>query len=304
MKKIVLLTTILFCITFAGPIFEFKTNVKETSQWMSESLDGIKKEVTKYAMPGGVVGIAIKDLTSGETFSLNGNLGFNPASVIKIPVMIEAYHQASLGVISLDDKMRLTQRFKLTGSGSLQYHNNGEMFTIRRLVELMITDSDNTATYMLIEKLGARNINSYMRRCGIYKTILKDPTMFNKQEGKHNVTSPEDMLTLMDKMYKGQLVNKKASEEMLATMKAQRHKWGIARFLPNVTIANKTGSLDFVRNDVGIIYANNKPYIISIFSRSLPSNRGGSVMIGALSKVVYDVRSHCNLETKDFNDLS
>ncbi len=304
MKKLVGLTLLLFCITFAGPFFDFKTNVKEKPQWILESLEGITKEVTKYAMPNGVVGIAIKDLSSGETFSLNGNVAFNPASVIKIPVMVEAYHQAQLGIISLDDKMRLTDRYKLPGSGSLQYHANGETFTIRRLIDLMITDSDNTATQMLMTKLGVHNINSFMRRCGIYRTVIKDPTMFVKTEGKHNITSPDDMMKLMDKMYKGQLISPKASTEMLATMKAQRHKWGIARFLPNVTIANKTGSLDYVRNDVGIIYANNKPYIISIFSRSLPSNHGGSVMVGALSKVVYDVRSHCSFSENNTNTIS
>ncbi|MDD4527058.1 MAG: class A beta-lactamase-related serine hydrolase [Candidatus Margulisbacteria bacterium] len=298
MKKLILLIILLLCWTFASPVYEFKSNVQKNPQWIAESMEGIKKEVSKYALPNGVVGIAIKDLNSGETFSLNGNMAFHPASVMKIPVMIEAYHQDALGVISLDDKMRLSKRFKLTGSGSLQYHKDGEIFTIRRLIDLMITDSDNTATYMLVEKLGIKNINSYMRRCGIYRTVLKDPTMLCKEDGKHNVTSPEDMLKLMDKMYKGQLVNAKASTEMLAVMKAQRHKWGIARFLPNVTIANKTGSLDFVRNDVGIIYANNKPYIISIFSKGLPSNSGGSVMIGSLSKVIYDVRNHIIASSK------
>ncbi len=304
MKKIIILTSLLICLSFAGPIFEFKSNVKETPKWIEESLAGIKQEINRYAMPSGVVGIAIKDLTSDESFSLNGNVPFNPASVIKIPVMIEAYHQDSLGIISLNDKMRLSNRFKLPGSGSLQYHQDGELFTVKRLIELMITDSDNTATFMLIDKLGIANINSYMRRCGVYKTIVKDPTMFNKEKGKHNITCPEDMLKLMDKMYNGKLVNAKASNEMLTVMKGQRHKWGIARFLPNVTIANKTGSLDFVRNDVGIIYANNRPYIISIFSRELPSNRGGSVMVGALSKVVYDVRSHCTLSNKNNDDFS
>lgn len=292
MRKVVFLIILIitFCLTFG--LNEFKANVKEQPQWMVESFEGIKKQIAKYAMPGGIVGIAIKDLDTGETFSMNGSQLFNPASVIKIPVMVEAFHQVEQGKISLNDKLTLCQRNKLVGSGSLQFFKNGSVFSIKKLIELMITDSDNTATNMLIEKLGMYNINSFMRYNGIYRTVLKDPTMFNKKEGQYNITCPEDMLKIMDKIYRGKLVSNEASMAMLEIMKAQRHKWGIARFLPNVIIANKTGSLDFVRNDVGIILDKDKPYIISIFSKQLPSNYSGSVMVGALSKIIYDVRKH------------
>ena len=269
-----------------------RASVAERPQWMVDSFEGIKEKISKYALPGGIVGISLKDLSSGETFSLNGNMLFHPASVIKIPVMVEAFRQVDKGILSLDDQLTLKQSNKIPGSGSLQYSKNGSRFSILRLIDLMITDSDNTATHMLVERLGMGNINYCMKRYGIYKTVIKDPTMLVKEEGKHNLTCPDDMIRLLDKMYKGQLVTPQASEKMLAIMKAQRHKWGLARFLPNVVIANKTGSLDFVRNDVGIVLDHDKPYIISIFSKQLPSNHGGSVMVGELSKIIYDIRKH------------
>jgi beta-lactamase class A len=260
--------------------------------WVQSAIADINKQLERYAMPGGVVGMAIKDIQTGDSFSMNGGRSFNPASVIKIPVMIEAYNQMEQGRISFNTELTLEQHNKLPGAGSIQFFRNKSPFTVGRLIELMITDSDNTATAMLIEKLGMYRINATMKKVGMRKTVLRDWTMLNKLPGRHNVTSPEDMLMVMEKMYQGRLISKSASEAMLATMKRQRHKWGIARFLPPTTvIANKTGSLDFVRNDVGIIWQNDKPYIVSIFAEHLPSNHGGSVMVGALSKAIFDNRS-------------
>ncbi|MDD5457296.1 MAG: class A beta-lactamase-related serine hydrolase [Candidatus Margulisbacteria bacterium] len=281
-----------FFLSFAYPVVpEILCNNKTQPQWISDIMKDINAQIDKYALPGGIVGIVIKDLTTGEYFSMNGNIIFNPASVIKVPVMVEAFHQVEKGKLSLDERLVLRQENKLVGSGSLQYFRCGKRFSVRRLIELMITDSDNTATNMLVNRLGMQNINEYMRRLGLRHTVIKDPTMFCKVEGQHNITSPVDMVILLEKMYKGTLVSKAASEDMLSIMKGQRHKWGIARFLPpTVTIANKTGSLDFVRNDVGIILDKDKPYVISIFSKHLPSNHYGSILVGSLSKVVYERR--------------
>lgn len=290
MRKTVIFVA-LFILTIALGMDLDRGKLSDQPEWVQHTVADINKQLDRYALPSGVVGLSIKDIESGDSFSMNGNRSFNPASVIKIPVMIEAYNQIDQGRLSLGTELTLEQHHKLTGSGSIQFLRNKSTFTVERLMELMITDSDNTATAMLIERLGMYRINATMRKIGLKKTMLRDWTMLNKLPGRHNTTSPEDMLLVMEKMYKGDLISKSASEQMLATMKRQRHKWGIARFLPPSTvIANKTGSLDFVRNDVGIIWQNNKPYIVSIFGEHLPSNYGGSVMVGALSKAVFDNR--------------
>ncbi len=291
MKKLIFFTGVLL-LTIAFGLDLDRGRLADQPEWIQHTVADMNTQLERYAMPGGIVGISIKDLQTGESFSMNGNRSFNPASVIKIPVMIEAYNQIEQGRISLSTELTLQQHNKLPGAGSIQFFHNKTPFTVGRLIELMITDSDNTATAMLIEKLGMYRINATARKVGMKKTVVRDWTMLNKLPGRHNITSPEDMLMVMDKMYKGQLISKTASVAMLETMKRQRHKWGIARFLPPSTvIANKTGSLDFVRNDVGIIWQNDKPYIVSIFSEHLPSNHGGSVMVGALSKAIFDNRS-------------
>lgn len=293
MKNFKFLFLIIFLFAAVSMSFIFKKpnqSIHEQPLWIKELSPHLEEQINQYANPKGVVGVAIKDLTTGEFFSMNGNVSFNPASVIKIPVMVEAYHQVSLGKISLEDRLVLKDKYKLTGSGSLQYFRTGNEFSIRRLIELMITDSDNTATYMLIDKLGMANINEFMKKIGLGQTCIKDPTMLSKDLSKQNSTTPENMLTILEKLYNGEIISKEFSEEMLAVMKRQRHKWGIARYLPkNVTIANKTGSLDYVRNDVGIVL-NDNPYIISIFSKNLPSNKDGSILVGTLSKEVFDNR--------------
>ena len=301
-KRILTIIWISLCLIIFAIFLEFNSVfpendllASESKSWLLEIHDSITTQIDKYALPGGIVGVSIKDLTTGEYFSINGDVQFNPASVIKVPVMVEAFHQMALGRISMDEKLFLHQQNKIQGSGSIQYLPNGSVFTVKRLINLMITDSDNTATNMLICRLGTKNINQYMRKVGLRHTVLKDPTMFCKLPGKYNLTSPNDMLMLLEKMYKGELVSADASKQMLDIMKAQLHKWGIQRFLPaSAIVANKTGSLDFVRNDIGIILDKKHPYILSIFSKQLPSNYYGSVLVGSISKVIFDRRMQLN----------
>lgn len=244
----------------------------------------------------------MKDLKTNEYFAINGNMSFNPASVIKLPVMIEAYHQIARGKLSLEEQIVLHQENKLPGSGSLQFLRNGTTYTVKRLIYLMICDSDNTATHMLISRLGMNPINRYMRWLGLKNTVLQDPTMLCKIPGKHNTSSPNDILILLEKMYQGQLVNAQASVEMLDIMKGQLHKWGIQRFLPpTAVVANKTGSVDFVRNDVGIVLDEQHPYALCIFSKQLPSNHSGSVMVGSISRAIYDKRFESMSRTTNKN---
>jgi len=250
----------------------------------------INLEIQRKA-PGAIFGIAVKDLVTGEKILLNSDVPFLPASVIKIPVMVEVYHQVALGKLSMQEPLILKSYYKLPGSGNLQYLKDGSPFTIERLVDLMITDSDNTATHMLIARLGSQNINRYMRQLGLKKTIIKDYTLIEKSPGLCNISSPDDMLHLLELMYKKQLISARVSTEMLSIMKRQHHRWGIPRFLPaHVIIANKTGSMDHVRNDVGIIFDQKHPYIVVIFSKKIPPKVNGSILVGFISKIIYEAK--------------
>lgn len=265
------------------------TEGQQAPGWISEIMQGFNKEVHANESSNSMVGILFKDLSSGETWGINSDLAFNPASVIKLPIMAEVFHQKELGHLSLDDVVVLQNSDRLPGAGDLQYFSQGKPFSVKRLVELMICNSDNTATQMLIRTIGTKNINDYMLNLGLTSTYIRDKTMMTKKIPNQNTTSPRDMMVLLEKIYKGDLVSSESSAQMLAILKKQHHRWGIPRYLPNdVTVANKTGSVDGVRNDVALLITPGKTSILCIFSMGLPERRSSSIMVSNIAKMVYE----------------
>ncbi|NBV41194.1 serine hydrolase, partial [bacterium] len=204
-----------------------------------------------YTHPGNI-SVSFTDLTNNRKISIAEDRLFNPASVIKVPVMVEVFNQAQRGRLSLGDELVLRASDKISGSGMLQYQPVGGRYTIRTLLELMITHSDNTATRMLIEHVGKESINKTMREIGLRNTVIGNSDLL-KAEGL-NFSTPGDMNTLLTKIYRGQVISRAASDEMLEIMARQHVKWGIPKYLPNqLKIANKTGTLAYVKNDAGIV---------------------------------------------------
>ncbi|HAR62616.1 MAG: hypothetical protein DKM50_06095 [Candidatus Margulisiibacteriota bacterium] len=289
-KKSVIVIIMSLCLWFMIGLAFTDNTMPPTGQdsWLVYAFKDLYDHVNQYSN-GGTVGISIKDLTSEEYISINGDIQFNPASVIKVPVMAEVFHQLANGKLTLDKCIVLKRNNKVPGSGGLYYCQNGNSYTIKHLVEKMITESDNTATNMLINFVGMNNINKYMNSLGLSQTVIKDDTMLSKKPGYQNTTTPDDMLLLLDMMYQGKLVNKKYSLQMLEIMSAQKHKWGIRKYLPEtLKIANKTGSLNSVRNDIGIIFVKDKPYILTIFAKQIPSDFEATLFVRTISKLIYD----------------
>lgn len=235
----------------------------------------------------GIIGISYIDLTSGEYLSINGDHLFNPASVIKVPVMVEAFRQREMGLLNFSQRVTLRSSDKLWGSGSLYFARVGSTYTVRELIETMITHSDNTATKMLIRLLGMKNITGTMRNIGLKHTVL-NTSMLLKAEGL-NYTTPNDMATLMYQLYQLKVVSPQASLDMIGIMLRQQCRWGIPRFLPDtLKIANKTGSLNGVRNDTAIIFYKDKPYILSILTNQMKSNTYAKYLVSKISQYVYE----------------
>lgn len=237
----------------------------------------------------GIIGVSIKDLTSDQFLSINGNIQFNPASVIKVAVMAEVFHQIEQKKMSLQDTITLEQSNHMPGSGRLYFQRTGSKFSVAYLIDKMITESDNTATNMLMHDVGIENINNFMTSLGLFATVIKDDTLLCKIPDQHNWSTTDDMLKLLDMMYHGELVSPQASKAMIDVMLTQKLKWGIPHSLPaDLPIANKTGSLDGVRNDIAIIYAKDHPYIVAIFTGEVPSNIEATNLVRHLSKLIYD----------------
>jgi beta-lactamase class A len=235
------------------------------------------------------VGIEIEDLATGYQSGVNVNASMPAASTIKIPVMVEVFRQMELGRIDLHSMLHVTSSDKDDGSGDLCYAPDGTPVTVDRLLWVMITESDNTATNMLIRLVGRTHINQTMARLGLRQTRLSDDIRTDDDAIRYALrTSPHDMVKLLDAMAHRTLIDRWASGEMLAILTGQRHNGLIPEPLPPGTqVAHKTGTLHDTLNDVGIVYLAGEPYAIAVMTTNLPSLDAGRSFIRGVSLLTY-----------------
>lgn len=231
--------------------------------------------------------ISYTDLTTLDHIGIAENRLYNPASVIKLPVMVAVYEQLYLGKLTLDDRLVLTNDMRVGGAGVIQFQPTGAQFSIRHLVNLMITQSDNTATKLLMERVGVSNINRLMKERGLRHTVV-GATNLLRAEGL-NYSSSRDMNHLLVQLYRGEVFTPELSQEMMGILLRQQVKWGIPKHLPSsVRVANKTGTLDHIKNDVGIVLVDHNPYAVSVFTQRIPNRLFGTGWIAQLSRLIYD----------------
>jgi beta-lactamase class A len=237
----------------------------------------------------GRVGIMVEDLTTGLTSSINAGSSMPAASTIKIPVMVEVFRRLALGQFDLNRTVGLVAADRDWGSGDLCDAPAGSRYTVSRLLTLMITVSDNTATNMLIRLVGRSSINHTMLNLGLTQTKLTD---FIRSEGPIRYalrSSPQDMIRLLDAMAGHRLVDAWSSGEMIAILSGQHHNGLIPEPLPPGTeIAHKTGELHDTLNDVGIVFLHEEPYAIAVMTTNLPTLDSGYRFIRGVSRLAYN----------------
>lgn len=238
----------------------------------------------------GHIGIAIEDLATGMTSGINERESLPAASTIKIPVMVEVFKQMEAGDLGLDTIVHLERRDKDYGWGDLADARLGTARSIKALLWAMITESDNTATNMLIRMVGRDRINATMRELGLHRTHLTDDIRSETNSIRYALrTSPHDMVELLDAIARDRLVDSWSSKQMLAILTGQRHNSLLPMSLPkDVKIAHKTGSLHDTLNDVGIVFHDNEPYVIAVMTTELPSLGVGRSFIHKVSRIAYD----------------
>ena len=246
----------------------------------------------------GVMAVAALDLRSREWIAVNADTRFPTASTIKVAVMLEAHHQAADGRLPLDATFTLRNADKVGGSGVVNGLHEGLTFTTADLIHLMIVLSDNTATNMLIERLGTARINARLESYDIREVKLFRPTFRDgrpdvlpdlEREFGLGMATPRDMVRLMALIWDGKAVNRQASDAMLATLRDQQDLATIPRLLPlgdGMSVGNKTGidaekrpGLDgvkrHVRADVGIVNGPGFAYAVAIYARQIEDTRWG-----------------------------
>ena len=222
----------------------------------------------------GKVGFYYKNLVKGEVISYNENEPMLAASLIKLTVLGEVFREIENGEISEQEVFTTRDEEKVPSCGALNYMDEGLNVTLKDLYTLMIILSDNYATNILIDRCKIENINDFINENGMKNTVLKRK-MFDSigaSKGLENYTSAEDMALLLEKIYNGTLVSKKASAKMLEVLKNQRLNGKIPFFLSSgenkVQIAHKTGEDSGITHDVGIVL-DKEPFIICFLSNEV-----------------------------------
>jgi beta-lactamase class A len=239
--------------------------------------DQVKPIVASFK---GKVSLFAKNLDTGETYALNPDERVRTASTIKIAVMIEAFARVNEGKAKWTDEVVLTKEKKVSGSGILTELSDGLKLTLRDAVNLMMILSDNTATNLVLDVLTTDAVNARMESLGFKQikinrkvgsggesTAGKDPE--NKKFGL-GVTTPREMVLIMEKLERGDIINPTVSKEMIDLMKREQGRNAIGRSLWNVEMASKYGALDRLRSAVGILYLKNGKVAMAISCDDMP----------------------------------
>jgi beta-lactamase class A len=249
----------------------------------------------------GVVGYAIVDLTSGERIGRLENATFPTASAIKLAIVYELFKQADEGNVRLDETLTLDRKQAVGGTGVLVEMGTPTL-SIRDYAVLMVTLSDNTATNVLIDKLGMDRIAARMQALGLNGTKLRRHMMDTAaaRRGEENVSTPAELVRLLEAMHGPMSGPAKADAdgpteaghyrmgeaiELLKKPKENRLRKGLPE---GVASADKSGELEGVRVDAGIVFAKNRPYVLCVMTTFLKDEAEGERAIESISRVAYE----------------
>jgi beta-lactamase class A len=266
----------------------------EKQQVLWQKLESSIREIDHHL--DGVMGVAIEDLTTGQKFFLHEDEVFPQASSIKIAVLAELYHQAQLSAQGTPGKAKLLDMYTVSTADLVPESDimlgltpSVTRLTNHDLATMVVAVSDNSAANILIDRVGMENVNALMDGLGLTHTRLQRKMMDLKaaSEGRENISTPREMMTLLEQIYRGKVLNKEMTENFLKMLSTHKASY-IPRDLPDgVQTANKPGELEAVRNDSGIVFAQNRPYVICVMTTYLRSERDGEEAITHVSSAAY-----------------
>jgi beta-lactamase class A len=257
-------------------------NQKPKVLW--QKLESIIHEVDQRL--DGVMGVAIEDLKTGDQSFLHENEVFAQASSIKIAVLANLYLQVQQGKLNLNDLYTVQASDLVPDSDIMGGLTPGvTRITLRDLATMMVAVSDNSATNVLIDRVGMDNVNAMLDSLGLAHTRLRRKMMDldAAKQGRENISTPREMMMLLDAIYQGRVLNKESTTDFLKVLSTNKDSW-IPRDLPaDVKSANKPGSLEGVRNDSGIVFVDGRPYVICVMTAFLTNEREGEQAISKVS---------------------
>ena len=278
-QKRIAVFLVLVCVCAAGGV---PPGEKQTVLWtkMEQSILEIDRNLD------GAMGVAIVDLTDGHKYLLHANDVFPQASSIKICVLAELYRQAQQGKLKLTDLYTVNAADLVADSDIMGGLTPGvTRITLRDLATMMVAVSDNSATNVLIDRVGMDNVNAFLASQGLRETKLRRKMMDLKAagEGRENVSTPAEMARLLSALYNGEILDKEMTADFFKVLSTHKDSWIPRDFPDDLKIADKPGALEGVRNDSGVIFVDNRPYILCVMSTYLRRERDGEDAIANIS---------------------
>jgi beta-lactamase class A len=255
----------------------------------------------------GMVSLYAKNPATGVVIDIHGTDPVRTASTIKLPIVCAVFDAVAHGQAKWSEPLTVKSAEKVTGTGVIASEiSDGVQLPLRVVVNLMMVLSDNTATNMILERFGADMVNRYLDRIGLPTTRVMRKILGASNPGwstagklpenqKYGLgrSTPRDMVTILEKLERGEIVSPEASREILAILKRCQDSTGIRRRLGGTTVANKTGALDALRSDVGIVYGKTSPIFMAITVDGMPQpdwtpDNPGSLLIADVAKMLAD----------------
>lgn len=246
----------------------------------------------------GILGVAILDLTSGQQLLIHPDEVFPQASSIKIAVLAELYHQAEQAAHGVKDRATLKDRYVVRAADLVPDSSilggltpGVTSLTNRDLATIMVAVSDNSATNVLIDRVGMDNVVRLTESLGLAHTQLRRKMMDLQAaaQGRENISTPREMMQLLEQLYRGKVIGPPLLDDFFVVLATAKDSFIPRDLPPDLKIANKPGELEGVRNDSGIVFLKNRPYVICVMTTYLANERAGEDAITRISSLTYAV---------------
>jgi beta-lactamase class A len=257
----------------------------------------------------GTVNLYAKNLDTGVAVGIRESDPVRTASTIKLPILLSVFDAVARRQAKWTDLLTVTAAEKVSGSGIIAGEiSDGVQLPLRDVANLMMVLSDNTATNLILERFSADSVNAYLDKLGVKTTrsmrkilganaerrgVSAAGKLPENQKYGIGVSTPHDMVTILEKLERGEIVSPEASQQILEIMRRCQDGNGIRRRFSGVKIVNKTGALDALRSDVGIVYAPGARIAMAITVDGIPKpdwspDNPGLLLIADLSKLLVE----------------